>query len=495
MLIAGVLFALSANAQAKTKKPLFNAYQLETELTLSHPLYPIDLLPNPGLELLVIGTKESQQYLEVYGISEGNLFNRVAQIAIPETMYGIDITSENFTQQGVYFFSSKNAYQLDLTSENHFKKLFEMRTYLQQDTNQHVTKLNIIHDLNGDEYPDFFINDFKQSSLFLSRSGEYLTAELDLPARLVLEGMQARVKPPKVAFFDTNEDKTKELVRMEKGKLKHSADFSDTRETADEITIKNDIHVDDWWHIKGPDGESLDQSNLTYRKLEQVTDINNDGIMDLLVRFTKSSGALDRRNDYETYFGRIEHGKIVFDEITDSVVKDDSTLTDARLIDVNNDGRKEVLVSGFDIGVSQVIGALLSGSISQDVHLFYLNENGKFNEKNKVTRDVELSFSISSGRSGSPVVLFADINGDGLKDWVLSDEQDALKVYFAKSEKKFERRAKKFKTQLPMQGNRVVMADLNQDGLDDIAMTYGKMDESGLQKQIKVLLTIPPKQS
>jgi hypothetical protein len=481
-----VTLGLASTASlAKSKNSLFNEVAIETELTLSQPVYPIDLLPNPGKELMLIGTLDGQQYIDIYGASESALYNRIKRVSVPNSMLGFDVTQWQNAQQQVYLFSAEAIYQLQLEKDQSIERIIDIQTYLKKDNAQHLSKMDFVHNVNVDQKADFLTTDLNASFLYLSDDSGYNKVNLDLPARLVIEGHSAEIDPPRFAFFDTNEDQVSELIGFQNGELKLLPSINSANAQA--IKLKDDIMVDDWWHTKDADGESLDQSNLVYRKLERIEDVNHDGIFDLVVRFTKSSGALDRQNDYEIYLGAIESGKIVFQQDTTSLIQDEGTLTDLTFVDINGDKQLEALVSGFDIGVSQIIGALLSGSISQDVHLFYQNEQGRFSPKNKITREVELSFSISKGRSGSPVVLFADVNGDGKKDWVLSDEQKAVNVYLAKNYRNFERRATKFKTTLPMMGRRVVSADLNQDGKDDLVMSYGRLDEEKMRNTIKIL--------
>ncbi|KPV98354.1 FG-GAP repeat protein [Pseudoalteromonas sp. P1-9] len=475
----------STSSLANSKKDLFNEVAIETDLTLSHPVYPIDLLPNPGKELMLIGTDSGQQYIDIFAASEAQLYNRIKRVKVPDTMLGVDFTKWQDTPQQVYLFSSNGIYQLALEEPEFVIPVVDIQTYLKKSGAQHLSKMEFVYNINDDQKADFFTTDLNHSYVHISDETGYQMAKVDLPARLEIEGHSAEIEPPRFAFFDTNEDNISELIGFENGLLNLLPSVGSNPGQA--IKLRDDIMVDDWWHTKDADGDSLDQSNLVYRKLERVVDVNHDGIFDLVVRYTKSSGALDRQNDYEIYLGAIEQGKFAFQNQTNSLIQDEGTLTDLQLLDIDNDKQLEALVSGFDIGVSQIIGALLSGSVSQDVHLFYQNEKGEFNPKNKITREVELSFSLSKGRSGSPVVLFADVNGDGKKDWVLSDEQKAFNVYLANNKHSFSRRASKYKTTLPMQGRRVVTSDLNLDGKDDLVMSYGRLDDKNMRKTIKIL--------
>ncbi|MFA0373254.1 FG-GAP-like repeat-containing protein, partial [Vibrio sp. 10N.222.54.F6] len=114
------------------------------------------------------------------------------------------------------------------------------------------------------------------------------------------------------------------------------------------VSVRQPISGIDWWNKRDAYGEQLDQSELVYRKVEELKDINNDGITDLVVRYTKSSGVFDRANDYEVYLGENQKGKLVFPKVANSVVKAEGTLTGLQFIDIDSDDKVEVMVAGFD---------------------------------------------------------------------------------------------------------------------------------------------------
>ncbi len=156
-------------------------------------------------------------------------------------------------------------------------------------------------------------------------------------------------------------------------------------------------------------------------------------------------------------------------------------------------------MAGFDIGLSQIIGALVTGGIDQDVYVFKMSEQDKFPTKPVIKKGVELTFSLSSGQSGSAVVKLADLNGDGLKELILSDDDDELKIYLGKkvsktsksSKKKrsFNKRSVSYSTQLPKDGNLVMVEDLNGDGKDDLLMKFSRLDGEGKGNEFKILFS------
>jgi hypothetical protein len=262
---------------------------------------------------------------------------------------------------------------------------------------------------------------------------------------------------------------------------------------ATSITINKAISGTEWWNKRDESGEQLDQSDLEYRKIEELRDVNADGMTDMVVRYTKTSGVLDRVNDYEIFLGNKNQGMLGYAQEADSVIHAEGTLTGLEFVDINNDDKLEVLLAGFDIGLSQIIGALVTGGIDQDVYVFKMNKEDKFPTRPAIKKGVELTFSLTSGQSGSAIVKLADLNGDGLKELVLSDDDNELKIYLGiktnKKKKSFKKRSVSYDTQLPKDGNLVMVEDLNGDGKDDLLMKFSRLDGEDKAKQFKVLFS------
>ena len=246
----------------------------------------------------------------------------------------------------------------------------------------------------------------------------------------------------------------------------------------------------DWWHIRASDGESLDQSNLVHRVVDKIQDINGDGLVDIVVKFTKSSGVLERVNDYEFYFGqRNEVGQLEFAQTPNTVIQAEGTLTGLTIVDVNNDKRFEVLLSSFELSVGNIIGALLAGGIDQNVLLFALNEQLVYEEDAIISKEVELNFSLTSGQSGQAIVLLADVNGDNLDDFILSSGETKLKIFLGKnSATLFNRKAMRQSITLPKNGDLFAHHDINNDGKEDLLMSYSRLDDKEMANKVTVLM-------
>ncbi len=483
----------NANA-AKTKKVNFNEFEVETEFKLIHPVINADILSNEFKELVILGVdKQGQRWLVIYHLDPIEKKYKVAdKNIIPKEFYSFDLGNYHEGKLQKLFFMSSNA--LFEYSSGKFNQITEVDSIYLKEKSDHIIRGEFVTDLNGDNFDDIIIPDFKKTHLLTGKAnGDMLKQSIPIEPTINIYDDGASYTQSKLYFFDVNFDQYIDIIKPGEGELivyrqDPQGMFSQTPVT---LAINSDISAIQWWDKKDDAGDNLDQSKLIYRNLEELRDIDNDGNLDLIVRFTQSSGVLDRTNDYEVYLGKNVNGKLTFDNEASSVIHADGTLTGLEFVDINNDKKSEVLLAGFDIGLSQIIGALVAGSIDQDVHLFKMDQNNNFAKKPSVSKEVDLNFSLSSGRSGSAVVKLADINGDGFKDLILSEDDDMLKIYFGQSgEKPFVRRSARYKTQLPLDGEVMQVADLNNDGKDDLFLKYGHLDDASLNNKFKVLLSL-----
>jgi hypothetical protein len=100
-----------------------------------------------------------------------------------------------------------------------------------------------------------------------------------------------------------------------------------------------------------------------------------------------------------------------------------------------------------------------------------------------------MKINLSSGVQTFPLIEMLDIDGNQIDDLLLSDDDDAIKIHLAKtaSAPSYERRGSKFDFDMPSNNNRIVDADLNGDGKDDLVVTYTKADGDTKLNQVTVL--------
>ena len=484
----------------------FTQYHITVPFKVNLPVIALDLLDDGQLsvdELIVIGKDElNVTWLAAYGfndkISEYELLDK---IRFADEYFAFDVSEDN---GGLYFLSKNKVailqYQNKLNIDDRSKPALTLKHV--QDVNSifllneagYLEEQNFIQDLNQDGKDDIVLPDFEHVNLWLSspNNSAHFYQRLAINPQIMLERGGVKYTPTSLFIADYTLDQRQDIAWVSQGILhyfsQNEAGFFSAQ--ANQIALADGIYGIHWWNIREADGENLDQSHLIHRATEDIQDINGDGLADIIVRFTQSSGVLDRANDYEFYFGYLDKQKnLAWPKTANTVIKAEGTLTGLKVVDVNADKKLEVLLSSFELSVSNIIGALLSGDIDQNVLIFALNDHNRYEKEALISKEVALSFSLTSGKSGQPIVLLSDVDGDGLQDLVLSSETDQLAIYLGnKSSRLFNRKASMHRVLLPKNGELLTPQDVNHDGKIDFIIRYGRLDDQRLANKITLLV-------
>lgn len=510
-LLFSLMLISAAPSFAKTSKLVgtklaFEQFELVVPFDVKLPVITLDILINEQFsadELVIIGEDENKQtWLAVYALdNKVKTFTLLDKMKLAGKYFAFDV-SEN--QQGLYFLAKNEVVNLkynDVVAPEgvakpglYFEQIESINSIFMLNQSSFITRKNFIQDVNKDGFDDIVLPDFEQTNLWLDlkHSKEYFYQALPIISQAELNRGSVSFSPTRLFFADFNHDDLQDIAWVSKGQINYFSQLVEGRFSNQQkrLPLRNSISGLDWWQIRESDGESLDQSDLTHRVIEKIQDINGDGIVDVVVRFTQSSGVLDRSNDYEFYFGYLNTNKqLEYAKTPSTVIKAEGTLTGLKIVDVNKDSKFEVLLSSFELSVSNIIGALLSGGIDQNVLLFGLNDNNVYEEDALINKEVELNFSLSSGQSGQPIVLLTDVNGDELDDLLLSSGKNRLKIFLGQQGSKlFNRKASKHKLSLPKNGSLFEHYDINHDGKEDFIMRYGRLDDESMANKVTILV-------
>ncbi len=489
-----------------------NSQTISAPFSISQDPIRGNFLPNPGKEIILIGENEGRSQLAIFAVDErSSQYELYRHLPIDSEYFSFDTDAEydlndrlnvKDTSQNrvltpkaptkplnrLYFLTSSKIVELRPEHPSTpFQPILDVNSIVIKSSSNYLKRANFVQRLNQDTIPDFALADFNGVNIYLSQSKAKIDAKesvsyrsQQLPVIPIVEVFESSVSYTQRKWFlaDMNQDNKSDIAWVNAGKLlvHYAQDDNAFDPQASEVSINSQISGQNWWDTRNADGSNLDQSSLDHKNLERMDDINGDGITDLVVRHSTSSGVLDRTNDYQVYLGKKTEQGIVYGQQPNTVLASEGTVGDIEFVDLNQDARQEVLVSSFDISVSQIIGALLSGSVDQDVLIYVQDiQSGAF--KKSISKEVELTFSLSTGKSGAPVVKLADLDGDGFKELILSADENRLKIYAGvNGDKYIASRAQKFSLPLPQNGVLLSSDDLNHDGKEELLVRYGVED-------------------
>ena len=493
--------------EARKKTQYFNQTEFTVDFTITHSILTANFIGDLNKELLLIGERtdpknkdtghkgnkqtNSRKIAVLYVLDPftGHYVTH-SEIKIPKSIVAFDLITNHNKMEKILLLDAVGLSTIDFKT-NSILPLAELTSIYLNSEPLFVTKKELVKDLNGDGLDDIIVSNFGNMTLLLQQaSGEFNKIKLPIKSMVDMTNQHVAYSERSIFHLDTNFDQLLDIVVLENNRLQvyeqsKNGEFSSS---ANQISLPVDVSDVPWWFVRGADGESVDQSNLQHRMIEKLEDINGDDIADLMVRQTQSSGVFDRQNNYEIYFGSNHDGTLKFSEEFDTSITAEGTLAGLALVDINNDKRQEILVSSFDVGVTQIIGALLSGSIDQNVYLFSLDEDDNYSKTPLFSEEVDLNFSLSSGSAGQPVVLSADLDGDGNRDLMLSTGTKKLAIFQGvKSDRLLSSRSKRHKLKLPDDGSMVINTDLNNDNREEVIVRYGKQDDAALRNKIIIL--------
>lgn len=193
-------------------------------------------------------------------------------------------------------------------------------------------------------------------------------------------------------------------------------------------------------------------------------DIDGDGRLDLLV--THLEGSFTNATS-TTYIYMNRNGQWKLGE-PDHVFRSKSSLDSHALLDLDGDGRLELLRTKLGFGLLELVKLLLTREFDVQVFIHRYDDGSGFDEKPWLKTQVELPFSFDTFRlEGFMPTAEADLNADGIRDFVSSGGGNAIEITLGDAKTPFANR--RYRQEVPTAGA-IRFGDLDNDGLSDFVI-------------------------
>ena len=314
-------------------------------------------------------------------------------------------------------------------------------------------------DVNGDGADDMVLLDFDGIWITLQGAGGTFDQPIKLPmAPLIQIGNSISFTAPSMYALDYDGDGRGDLaVEQDDQLLVFKGATTETEPAL--IAVPGGL--------TGPSADRPLGDESPIRTLRNLADHNGDGIADITISTAMGQGPMEAETATLFHFGRRQAGATVFDVKPTSTIATGS-IGDIQMVDIDGDGREDVVSLAGEFSVGKIAMAIMTGSISLDAAIYLLGEAG-FDDEPAATRKMKVG-------ENSPGPTFADINGDGRQDMVQVVE-DGLEIALGEPSKRlFPKRPHELELDEPFGDatpSRAVAEDLNQDGKDDLLLHYG----------------------
>ena len=339
-----------------------------------------------------------------------------------------------------------------------------------------IPKMDLFRDLNEDGLDDFIIPGFEGFQVFIQKDDGsfYDPVSVHAPPLVDMSYSDYPLYQPTMSFLsDFTLDGRKDLAFWVDGKFsvlrqQTNGNFSNRPMRVDSL-VKFDY---DGFDRMSTAMRDADQSNINAKALFQVSDLDGDGIPDLVTLSISSKGVFKKTTTYEFHKGIAGSDVVEFSPVPISRIESKGIQFDMKEQDFNNDGQMDMVISTVELGLGKVLAALITRSIGIDLN-FYQMEDGKYSAKPDFKREITATFSLSSGDVFFPSVLLADVDGDKVTDLLVQDGSNKLKIYLGgKDGRLFAKRSVNIDVSMPNEPDLVELADLNSDGKMDIVMRH-----------------------
>jgi hypothetical protein len=264
---------------------------------------------------------------------------------------------------------------------------------------------------------------------------------------------------PRIRFGDVDGDGRADAVAASRHQIRvflRRADGSLPREPDRQLWLAR-VDADD--HVRG---------SGAVRSL--LRDIDADGRLDLVIAQLRG-GILDSEAAISVFLNRQGGWNL---EAPDAELVDPQSVDGVRLLDLDGDGRLELLRIRVPMTVLELIEVLVTRALDAHVLAYGMNAEGRFDPAPRFERKLDVPLNFETGRIRGFLPSFTeDWNGDGVLDLVTSGDGSELEIFLGGAHGDYA--ARTARQALDVEGM-LRAGDLDRDGLSDLVLFNPRRD-------------------
>ena len=483
-------------AAAQPTDDLFEQYEVVTGSAQRQTVLVGFLLGGAIAELAVVNVDENKgRHLRIYAFEDGNWVPSLDAVLRPDVLF-VDVARVGGRDRLVTCEPGRlNWFDPESATE---RSLVAVTSRFTPPRREEIPHVKLSRDVNDDGRDDLVVPDGDGFWVFIQMSDAAFADPVKIGPGADMSWIYAadgyRHDPwdlGRVHEMDYNRDGRSDLVFWNEDHFEVHLQDRRGLFAPESTTFTTDVAFDsdDLTFLAAPHGmrtrrkDHMPTGDMTGSVLHSLTDMNGDGVADLVVFSLEIRSMWSAHSTYEVHFGTpTPDGGTVFESDVGTAIRSGGVPREITPHDFDGDGEVEMMFTTIKIGVFKTIGmigrALLTRSVSLNLELYRMKD-GIYPDKPNATRKIKTD---SLGKSGEraarlPSVLIGDVNGDGRSDLLTGRSRKELRVFLGvPGPGLFARRPQKVAVAMPNQ-EYTWLVDLDNDGRHDILMHHPSTTE------------------
>ncbi|MDH3621765.1 MAG: hypothetical protein OER91_12790 [Gammaproteobacteria bacterium] len=472
----------------------FDEFTIDAGFRVEQRVLLADLYGDGQRQVLIAGRDDAhKQHLAVYSLESIRNSSTKPLITLKPGANLIAYDVGQLGDQDALLFIEPGRVSRYNLEDRKFVQVLKIKSIYGQQRTGDIVPIDFFRDLNDDGLDDLVVPDTAGYRIRLQKPDGGFGEEslLEESSRMTVAGRRVSFETRPLFSGDMNFDGLTDLGVWRGNALRVYAQLPDHRYRGEPDTVELGLGLlsEDELRALQDDAGAVDQRGLTQKHIVSVEDHNGDGIPDILVESTMSSGVFDKRNNLGLHLGRRQGDLLTYRDAEDALLASEGLQFGMVATDIDADDLQDLVVRTVRLSFSRVIKALFSGNVSLRLNFFRMTPDGTYPEEPDYVARTSVHFSMSSGQIDIPTVEVADFDGDGLKDLMMQTRPDRLTLSRGDaSQSLFSDNEIRFDVDLPRNGELVESDDVNDDGLADLVMRYTTADGEQASHIVRILI-------